>query len=38
MVYDVFYIVQVLKYGKFVMSDEKQGKMVEKFGVEVIYF
>ncbi len=36
-VYDALYIAQALKYGRLATSDEKQGKIAEKLGVEVLY-
>ncbi len=36
-VYDALYIAQALKYGNLATSDEKQGKIAEKLGVEVTY-
>nr|WP_240910786.1 type II toxin-antitoxin system VapC family toxin [Thermococcus sp. MAR1] len=36
-IYDALYIAQALKYGKLATSDEKQGKIAEKLGVEVTY-
>jgi predicted nucleic acid-binding protein len=36
-VYDALYIAQALKYGKLATSDEKQGRVAEKLGVEVTY-
>ncbi len=36
-VYDALYIAQALKYGNLATSDEEQGKIAEKLGVEVVY-
>ncbi len=36
-VYDALYIAQALKYGNLATSNEKQGKIAEKLGVEVVY-
>ena len=36
-VYDALYIAQALKYGELATSDEKQGEIAEKLGVEVFY-
>ncbi len=36
-IYDALYIAQALKYGRLATSDEKQGKIAEKLGVEVTY-
>ena len=36
-IYDAIYIAQALKYGKLATADEKQGKIAEKLGVEVVY-
>ncbi len=36
-IYDALYIAQALKYGNLVTSDEKQGKMAERLGVNVVY-
>lgn len=36
-IYDALYIAQALKHGKLATADEKQGKIAEKLGVEVVY-
>ena len=36
-IYDALYIAQALKYESLVTGDEKQGKIAEKLGVDVIY-
>ncbi|WP_258084426.1 type II toxin-antitoxin system VapC family toxin [Thermococcus thermotolerans] len=36
-VYDALYIAQALKYGKLATSDEKQGEIAKKLGIEVFY-
>ena len=36
-VYDALYIAQALKYGSLATSDEKQGKVAEGLGVDVVY-
>ncbi len=36
-VYDALYITQGLRYGTLATSDEKQGKIAKRLGVEVIY-
>jgi len=36
-VYDALYVAQALKYGKLATSDEEQGKIAERLGVEVTY-
>ena len=36
-IYDALYIAQALKYGKLATADERQGKIAEKLGVEVVY-
>jgi len=35
--YDALYIGQALRYGSLATSDEKQGKIAEKLGVEVTH-
>nr|WP_206203579.1 type II toxin-antitoxin system VapC family toxin [Thermococcus sp. M36] len=36
-VYDALYIAQALKYGTLATSDEKQGEIAKRLGVEVVY-
>ncbi|WP_297470944.1 type II toxin-antitoxin system VapC family toxin [Thermococcus sp.] len=36
-IYDALYIAQALKYGSLATGDEKQGKIAEKLGVDVVY-
>ncbi|MEO2152351.1 MAG: type II toxin-antitoxin system VapC family toxin, partial [Thermococcus sp.] len=36
-IYDALYIAQALKYGKLATAEDRQGKIAEKLGVDVVY-
>ena len=36
-IYDALYVAQAIRYGTLATSDEKQGRVAERVGIEVLY-